>query len=98
MEEIIESRAFGRVNSLLFTLQPERFSQLHRGLLSSIKVYLEAGSVSESTVHHGCTVHVFTPPTLCMHCACVCVCVCGLFVTLCVTCNFDPDRSKSLYI
>ena len=97
---MIESRVFGRVNSLLFTLQPERFSQLHRGLLSSIKVQLEAGSVSESTVDHGCTVHVFTPPTLCIHCVCVCVCVCvcGLFVTLCVRCNFDPDRSKSSYI
>jgi hypothetical protein len=31
---------------------------------------------------------------VCVHvcvCMCVCVCVCGLFVTLCVTCNFDAD-------
>jgi hypothetical protein len=41
-------------------------------------------------VDHGCTLHVFIPPTVCMHCVCVCVCV-AVFVTLCVTCNFDAD-------
>ena len=25
-------------------------------------------------VDHGCTLHVFIPTTLCMHCVCVCVC------------------------
>ncbi len=40
-------------------------------------------------VDHGCTLHVFIPPTLCI--VCVCVCVCGLFVTLYVTCNFEAN-------
>jgi hypothetical protein len=35
-------------------------------------------------VDHGCSLHVFISPTLCMHCLCACVCVCVLFVPLCV--------------
>ncbi len=64
-------------------------------------------------VDHGCARHEFIPPMLCMHCVCmwfippilcmhgVYVCGGGLFVTLCVTCNFVDDAgvciSKNIF-
>jgi hypothetical protein len=46
---------------------------------------------------HGCTLHVFIPPTLCMHCVCVCVCVWLICDAVCVTCNFDADASVCIF-
>jgi hypothetical protein len=40
---------------------------------------------------NGCTLRVFIPPTRCMHCEREREREFGLFVTLCVICNFDAD-------
>ena len=80
MKKIMESRAFGRVNSLC----------LHynlRGLFTCIEVWLEnKASVGRMKVqfhqHYACIV-------------CVCVCVL-FTVTLCVTYNFDGDARVRL--
>ena len=46
-------------------------------------------------VDHGCTLHLFIPQHY-MHC--VCLCVWSLFVTLCVTCNFDADARVRMQV
>jgi hypothetical protein len=53
--------------------------------------FIRAGLEAVISVICDDTHHILSSPSVYMHCVCVCVCVCGLFVTLCVTCNFGDD-------